>query len=59
MYRVSSNSVARIWSLGGAEIFCLAVNACKVATYGNGGLTSVLSSVFHDFWYRASYLIKH
>jgi hypothetical protein len=28
MYRVSSDSVARILSLGGAEIFCL---ACKVA----------------------------
>ena len=50
MYRVSSDSVARIWSLGGAEIFCLAVNACKVAM----AMTSVLSSVFYDFLYRAS-----
>jgi uncharacterized membrane protein YjjP (DUF1212 family) len=31
MYGVSSDSVARIWSLGGAEIFYLAVHACKVA----------------------------
>jgi hypothetical protein len=34
---------------------CFFSDQCLEGHYGNGGLTSDLSRVFHDFWYRALY----